>query len=51
MFSIGWFTDPKGDFPQMLLDIPAGKPAPSQLTSAEGPVVYDLYQLSYAYTR
>jgi hypothetical protein len=35
----------------MLLDIPAGKPAPSQLTSAEGPVVYDLYQLSYAYTR
>jgi hypothetical protein len=51
VFSIGWFTDPKGDFPQMLLDIPAGKPAPAQLTSADGPVVYDLYQLSYAYTR
>jgi hypothetical protein len=51
VFSIGWFTDPKGDFPQMLLDIPAGKPAPTQLTSADGPVVYDLYQLSYAYTR
>ena len=51
VFSIGWFTDPKGDFPQILLDIPAGQPAPSQLTSAVGPVVYDLYQIGYTYTR
>jgi hypothetical protein len=51
VFSIGWFTDPKGDFPQMLLGIPAGKPAPSQLTSVVGPVVYDLYQLGYTYKR
>lgn len=46
ILSVGWFKDPKGDFPQMLLSVPAGKPAPSKLTSADGPVVYELFQMS-----
>ena len=49
IFSIGWFKDPKGDFPQMVLDIPVGSPTPDALTSANGPVVYDLYQLTHEY--
>jgi len=51
VFSIGWFNDPKGDFPQMIISVPAGKPAPSSLTASSGAVVYDLYQLSYNYSK
>jgi len=46
VFSIGWFSDPKGDHQQMLLSVPAGKPDPSKLTSADGAVVYELYVIS-----
>jgi hypothetical protein len=42
VFSIGWFNDPKGDFQQMILSVPTGKPAPSSLTASSGAVVYDL---------
>jgi len=49
VFSIGWFNDPKGDFPQMILSVPAGKPAPSSLTASSGAVVYDLYQAGVDY--
>lgn len=51
ILSIGWFKDPKGDFPQMLLNVPAGKPEPSKLTSADGPVVYELFQMSTNFPR
>jgi len=49
IFSVGWFKDPKGDHPQMLLDVPAGKPDPSKLTAANGSVVYELYQFGFKY--
>lgn len=51
VFSVGWFTDPKGDLQQMILDVSTGKPAPSSLTASSGAVVYDLYQLSYNYSK
>jgi len=51
VFSIGWFNDPKGDLQQMILDVSTGKPAPSSLTASSGAVVYDLYQLSYNYSK
>jgi len=49
VFSIGWFSDPKGDHQQMLLEVPAGKPDPSKLTAASGTVVYELYKIGFTY--
>ncbi len=42
MFSIGWWRDERGDPVQLMIDIAAGQPDPSQLTPASGVVVYRL---------
>ncbi len=47
IFSTGWWADSKGDATQTLLVIGAGQPAPDKLTSASGPVSYQLAQISY----
>ena len=40
MFSIGWWRDERGDPVQLLLEIAAGQPDPSQIVPASGVVVY-----------
>ena len=46
IFSIGWFTDPKGDFKQLLLVVEGSLPTPDKLTSANGLVTYKLVSYS-----
>jgi len=43
IFSIGWWTDPRGDPRQLLLEVRSGQPRPSELTAASGVVVYRLW--------
>ena len=42
VFSTGWWREPNGDPVQMLMEIPDGTPAPSDLKSSSGIAVYRL---------
>lgn len=47
VFSVGWWSDPKGDSQQTLLVVGKNQPAPNKLTASAGRVVYSLAQLSF----
>ena len=40
--SIGWWSDPAGDFTQMAIRLSAGQPTPAQLEASAGVTVYEL---------
>jgi len=50
MFSIGWWQNPAGDSVQLVIDLRPGQPAPAELTSDSGVVVYLLRNWSFSST-